>query len=152
MVPKIRYIFLSILITLITSVPLFAQNGEGDSRAQEIYGQVMSPFCPGRLLTDCPTSEASALKNKIRDDLSAGKSEDEILSELFLKYGDRVRAAPKNEGFGRVAWAAPLFFLFLGLFAYLTWSSRGRRESSLEPPLAASTLNPELQKRIERDL
>ena len=84
---------------------------EIEAMAGEIFGEVLSPFCPGRMLNDCPSGNASQLKEKIRTDLSSGKDREEILDELYAVYGTSIRAAPTTEGFGWFAWITPFAFL-----------------------------------------
>ncbi|MCB0336087.1 MAG: cytochrome c-type biogenesis protein CcmH [Bdellovibrionales bacterium] len=79
--------------------------------AERIYQEVLSPFCPGRALQDCPSTSAGELKHKILEDLESGKSEEQVLTELYQEYGDSIRAVPQFAGFGMLAWIAPIVFI-----------------------------------------
>jgi cytochrome c-type biogenesis protein CcmH len=84
--------------------------------AQSIFTTVMSPYCPGKLLSDCPSAKASELKHLIRDELAQGKSKEEVLLKLQDEYGaETLRAVPEASGFGLLAWLAPILFLVGGL-------------------------------------
>lgn len=95
--------------------PKVAQEAKG------IYSSIMSPFCPGRLLSDCPSSAAVELKDEIHDRVASGASKREIIAELYQKYGDEIRAVPTTEGFGLVGWLVPLVFLLGGFCFILVW-------------------------------
>ena len=88
---------------------------------EEVQGNILSPYCPGRLLKDCPSSAARDLKLNIKKQILAGRTSDEILEALLEEYGDEVRAAPKAQGIGLLAWVVPGLFLLLGLGLILIW-------------------------------
>ena len=85
-----------------------------EMRAEGVFQQILSPFCTGRSLNDCPSSQAHDLKEEIKNELKNGVSEESILESVFSKYGEKYRAVPKAEGFGLVAWVGPLVFFILG--------------------------------------
>ena len=91
----------------------FALDPEAES--QRLYLELMSPFCPGRALKDCPSGQAGELKDKILSDLKSGRSPDAIVDEMVGKYGEDILATPStNSSTGALFWAAPLVFLILG--------------------------------------
>lgn len=91
---------------------------------EEVQGNILSPYCPGRLLKDCPSSAARDLKLNIKKQILTGRTSEEILDALLEEYGDEVRAAPKAQGIGLLAWIVPGLFLILGLGIILTWIVR----------------------------
>ncbi len=106
--------------------PVVSYGDNLEQTAKEIYGEYMSPFCPGRLISDCPSGAASELKAKILTDLQNGRTREEIESELQATYGDNILAAPKFAGFGAVSWLGPIIFLLLGGFGVWWWAKRAR--------------------------
>lgn len=101
-----------------------------DESAKRVYGLVMSPFCPGRLLSDCPSAQANDLKEEIQRDVEAGVTEDEIVSKLAERYGPTIRAMPTGAGMGLVAWVVPPLFFVVVLGGGLVWLSKTRRVGS----------------------
>ena len=91
------------------------------TQADQLYGDLNSPFCPGRLLKDCPSSGAVALKNEIVDRLVQGEEPVQIRKELVARYGDEIDPLPQFSGFGLVAWGAPAFFLLIGGVLIVRW-------------------------------
>ncbi len=83
---------------------------ERSRRAHAISRQVMSPYCPGRTLADCPSPDAGALRQEIRELVSSGRDESAILSALRERYGDAVVGVPE----GIWATALPVIVLLLG--------------------------------------
>ena len=120
--------------------------------AQEIYGTVMSPFCPARLLTDCPSPSASELKVKILSELKAGKTKEQVLQELYTTFGSSLRAAPEARGFGALAWWIPITFVLGGAAIYAVWLSKRKADPHSEKQRTPSEISPEMQRRIETEL
>ena len=99
-----------ILLLLQFNIPEVAA-GELDPalemEASQVFEGMMSPFCPGRLLRDCPSTSAHELKDKIRGMISEGKSREEILDQMAVLYGEHIRSSPPTKGFGLVGWLTP---------------------------------------------
>lgn len=82
--------------------------------AERVAGDVMSPFCPGLTLSACPSQEASELRARIETWARKGLGEGQIMRRLEEEYGPEVRAAPRAQGSGLLAWALPAAFLLGG--------------------------------------
>ena len=104
-----------------------AQDAAGSTSAAEIFSTVMSPYCPGRLLSDCPSSEADRLREEIKSSLAGGQSREQVLEDLRARFGDAIRSTPKTEGIGLVGWIMPLVFFAAALIALGVWIVTARR-------------------------
>lgn len=127
----------TVLLGLLLILPALAFSepaGDASAReaiAKEIFFEVMSPFCAGRSLHDCPSGSATELKNEIRAALARGEGKEEILNGLVARFGKEVRAVPRFSGVGMLAWIAPLAFLLVGGVVIVIWlriSGSGDRE------------------------
>ena len=112
-------LILGLLITcfalIVFNLELSYANSEDAQRiATTISNDFMSPFCPGRTLSACPSSEAVELKENIQLLAKQGQSEEEIRKYLSTWYGDEFQGTPKLSGFGIVGYALPLCFLIFG--------------------------------------
>ena len=150
---KPPFSLLSVFLGLLFAVPALVwavDAAQLESDAQELFSSTMSPFCPGRLLNDCPSSAAHELKVKIRQKLAGGESKQELMNYLLTLYGEEVRAAPEYEGFGRVAWLATPLFVFIGIGLISLWV-QGKSKVSID--LSSTTkLDAEMEKRIQDEL
>lgn len=106
-------------VALLGITPAFADDNESRTRALSL--SIMSPFCPGRSLEDCPSEKASDLKREIRTKLDQGKSEDEVLNDLYAMYGQEISAVPS----GIFAWGIPIGVVLIGLLVIFL-RSKGR--------------------------
>lgn len=99
--------------------------------ANRVARNVMSPFCPGLSLHDCPSDASLELRREILAKARAGWSYERIVADLEAEYGaDTVRATPPPGGLGLLTWALPVVALVAGAAIAV---ARGRRWSSARP-------------------
>jgi cytochrome c-type biogenesis protein CcmH/NrfF len=101
-------------------------------RAHAVEAQVWSPYCPGRLLIDCTTNQARALRTQIQQRVDRGDDPDEIIDWVRSEFGEEAIARPSGTGAGLVIWLVPLLLFLVGL-AVVVRIARHARE-----PAAAS--------------
>jgi cytochrome c-type biogenesis protein CcmH len=149
MVYKIIFVFSALLLCAIQVAAAAGNSSPEEIQAEvdRISSSIMSPFCPGRLLRDCPSGSAAELKEKIREKVRNGDSPSEIEESLIALYGQEVRAAPEAKGFGWAAWLVPIGFLLSGLLALAAWLVSKKAEEGPRP--LATALDPEMKKRID---
>lgn len=139
--------------TLLIGAPALtvaAQPADPAAEAQAIFTSVMSPYCPGLLLADCPSPAAFELRAEIRRRLDAGESRATIEGDLYRKFGNSIRAVPEPEGWGRVLWLAPALAFAVSLVALMWLVARSRAPHQPQPDDA--TLPPESDERLEEEL
>jgi cytochrome c-type biogenesis protein CcmH/NrfF len=118
-------------------------------RAYSFSSSIMSPFCPGRALTDCPSPDAGALREEIRVLLRSGMDEDAIRRELGRRYGDVVMAEPASAW----GWVLPVSILAAGIVLLGTALARLSVRRAAEVPAAPAGTPPgDLEAEIDRDL
>lgn len=114
--------------------------------ADEVERRVMSPFCPGLTLSDCPTTQAAELRGRIAGRIDAGGTNEEIDRWLVGSYGESVLARPR----GPAAFLVPLAALMTGtallVIGVSRWA-RARPRDEVVAPLSDSELH-----RLEADL
>jgi cytochrome c-type biogenesis protein CcmH len=94
------------------------------TQANQLLSKIMSPFCPGLTLANCPSPNAETLRVAIRERLAAGEPSDAIMESLVLVYGEEVRGAPRPRGWGLVLWTLP-FVALANAAVGLVWWLRG---------------------------
>lgn len=124
---------------------------------------LMSPYCPGRTLAECPSPQATSLRFEILMQASQGMSEKEIREMLAARYGDVLLAAPRAEGWGLSAYAIPIGFFVLGGPVVILIIRRLTAKGDERAPEAATTqaeassagptaVDPELERQLEKEL
>ncbi len=99
---------------------------------------------------NCPS--AIPMRRIIETKLTEGQTEDQIVDAFVEEYGMVVLSTPPAEGFNLAAWVMPGFALLAGFLLLLHFAGHWitRRKLAAEGP--APEVDPEMQKRIEREL
>ncbi|MEA2459909.1 MAG: cytochrome c-type biosis protein CcmH [Actinomycetota bacterium] len=117
--------------------------------ANSIATQVMSPYCPGVTLHDCPSDAAVKLRERITSWAEQGWDRDRIIAKLKDEFGPGIVAAPPKSGSGLFAWLLPLAAVLIG--ALLLWRLLARWTHPPEdgPPASVSA---EDHRRVEAEM
>jgi cytochrome c-type biogenesis protein CcmH/NrfF len=114
-------------------------------RAQRIEGQVWSPYCPGKLLIDCTTTQAGQLRDRITREIRRGRSDTQVLRGIREDFGNGALARPPSGGAGVLIWLVPFMVFALGA-TLVVWLVRKRRPEPVAPPATAPPPSADLQK------
>jgi cytochrome c-type biogenesis protein CcmH/NrfF len=143
-----RIILVAACLMVVVAAPAMA--GPQDV-ANDIAASIMSPFCPGVTLHDCPSAEADALRARIVEWARAGLSRSDIMASLENEYGPGIRAVPRADGSGIWAWVLPGVALaaagVVALVSARRWVARKRTAVIHQPELS-----PEERSRLEWEL
>jgi cytochrome c-type biogenesis protein CcmH len=85
-----------------------------DARTHEVGAKLRCPVCQGMSISDSPAEMAVNMKGQVRELLSRGYTEEQILKYFELSYGQFVLLEPKFEGVTAWVWLLPLVALLLG--------------------------------------
>ncbi|MDQ3751770.1 MAG: cytochrome c-type biogenesis protein CcmH [Actinomycetota bacterium] len=152
-----RLLVLLMCWTFLAMAPAHAATGTQEDVANDIAGRVISPFCPGVTLHDCPSGAAADLRSKIAAWAEAGWGRTRIMARLEADYGPAIRAVPPASGTGLVAWVMPAVVLAAGAGIALAlvrrWSAgaRGARPGEGPEPNSLS-LSPSERRRLDDEL
>lgn len=123
--------------------------------ANDVSSNVMSPFCPGVTLHDCPSEKATDYRAKIVGWAEEGWSKERIMARIRSDFGPGVNATPPAGGAGILAWILPGIAVLAGgalaLLAVRRWTGR-RSGPGLEAGPAIPAMAPEERRLIEAEL
>jgi cytochrome c-type biogenesis protein CcmH/NrfF len=115
--------------------------------------ELMSPYCPGRSVADCPSPQAQTLRMWLIVQESAGRSRADVEAELVSRYGETILGAPRARGIGLTAYTIPVVLAAAGallLSWFLRRQTRARQAASAAP--ASVSLDPELERLLDEKL
>lgn len=148
---RIALVSLALLVAL--AAPALADEQE-EGWAYAVAREMMSPFCPGRTLADCPSPQADSLRMWIRLQEAAGRSREDVEAEIVERYGDVVLAAPRASGFGIAAYFIPAVAFVAGgvlVYVFLRRQTRGGGGDDAPPPSSGPS-DPELERQLDEEL
>jgi cytochrome c-type biogenesis protein CcmH len=85
------------------------------ARYQALTEELRCLVCQNQNIAESNAGLAVDLREQVREQLLAGRTDDEILEFLTVRYGDFVRYRPAVNERTWLLWAGPLVFLGFGL-------------------------------------
>lgn len=96
-----------------------------EAHARALASQVRCPVCQGQSIEDSNAPLALELKSTIREQLSAGHTDEQVLSGLECRYGAQVLLKPPFRPDTYLLWFTPFFLVILmGGFLLRIFSSK----------------------------
>jgi cytochrome c-type biogenesis protein CcmH len=118
-----------------------AHNETLDQRVHDVASQLKCPVCQGESVADSPSTISQQMRAVIRQQLQAGKSDQQIIQYFVDRYGEQIVWSPPWQGFTLLAWLVPIVLLLIGIFLLFTVLRNWRSASATQP---TETDEPEL--------
>ncbi len=116
-----RTILNLVLLLGLTAGALGAQIPEGvegtyepHPEALKAIDQLLSPYCPGLMLSQCPVEPSRMLRDSIHMLAGQGWTADELKAWMLANHGPEWQAVPDRSGAGLWAWILPPVALMAG--------------------------------------
>jgi len=108
---------------------------ELEKRVMALSEQLRCLVCQNETLAGSHADLAADLRQEIREQMKAGKSDQEIISFLTARYGKFIRYNPPFDPTTYLLWVGP-FVLLLGGIAFLFRYVKQRRNLISDQPLS----------------
>jgi len=109
-----------VLLALFFVLPALAQEDPGlDRRVANLAHELRCLVCQNQTLADSNADLALDLRNQIREQLKAGKSERDVIDFMVARYGDFVLYRPPFKASTAALWLGPFVLLVLGAWLLL---------------------------------
>ena len=101
-----------------------AQDAGLERRVTNLAHELRCLVCQNQTIADSNAPLAVDLRNQIREQLTAGKSEREVVDFMVARYGDFVLYRPPFKATTLLLWAGPFVFLIAGFYFLLRFLRR----------------------------
>lgn len=109
-----------------------------EARARALSAELRCLVCQNQSIDDSDAQLAKDLRVLVRERITAGDSDDEVMDFLVARYGEFVLLKPRLHGWGWVIWVTPPALLVVGgLAAWIGWRRRKAEGSGVEDRLTA---------------
>jgi len=120
-----------------------------EHRAREISKGLRCLVCQNQSIDDSDAPLAKDLRVIVRERLTSGDSDDQVISFVVSRYGDFVLLKPPFKGATLVLWGGPILFVLLGILGMVFHYRRGQLRAATAPATAKrKPLSPEEQERL----
>ncbi len=106
-----------------------------EERVMKLSKELRCLVCQNETLADSQADLAEDLRNQIREQMRAGKSDKEIVEYLTARYGKFILYNPPVDPTTYLLWFGPFVLLLGGLFLLFRFVKQ-RRELIVEAPLS----------------
>ena len=89
------------------------------ARYETLTHELRCMQCQNESLADSPVDLAADLRRQVRDQLLAGKSDEEVRNWMASRYGDFILFRPRYSLRNAWLWGAPAALLLIG--AFVSW-------------------------------
>jgi cytochrome c-type biogenesis protein CcmH len=159
--PYLRQRLIILLLTIFASLlavsVVYAQDGgpgtPTDNDVNRVAKQLYCPVCPNTPLDVCETKACEDWRAQIRDQLSEGWTDQQVIDYFVAQYGERVLAEPQRKGFTSLVWFLPVIVILVGLGVVYEVLKNWRKQKPVVVVAKAAPEIPEaVLRRIEREL
>jgi cytochrome c-type biogenesis protein CcmH len=105
-----------------------------EHRARAISAQLRCLVCQNQSIDDSEAPLAKDLRTLVREQISAGKSDEQVMDYIVARYGQFVLLKPRFESETLLLWGTPFAVLLLAGLALLM--RRKRAQVAPETPLS----------------
>ncbi|MDT8380954.1 MAG: cytochrome c-type biogenesis protein CcmH [Brevefilum sp.] len=130
----IQIFVLSLFVCLSLFLPAEAVRGQTDIPTDDdvnrIAKQLYCPVCENVPLDECTTEACQQWRDLIRQQLSDGWTEDEILAYFVAQFGDKVLGEPPRRGLNWVLYLIPPLVILTGIILLINRLRRPKVDST----------------------
>jgi cytochrome c-type biogenesis protein CcmH len=98
-----------------------------EKRVVKLTSELRCLVCQNQSLADSHADLAIDLKNQVRDQMRAGRTDAEIRDYMVARYGDFVLYDPPFKASTLLLWAGPFALLLIGLLGLAAYLRNRRR-------------------------
>jgi cytochrome c-type biogenesis protein CcmH len=109
-----------------------------EQRARELSGQLRCMVCQNQSIDDSDAELARDLRILVRERLTAGDTDQQVLEYLVARYGEFVLLKPAFSARNTLLWLAPVALLVLGGATVFLAARRQQKSKAVVAPLSES--------------
>ena len=106
-----------------------------EARARALFADIRCVVCQHEAISDSPAGIAADMRGLVRDQIAAGRSDEQVRDDLVRRYGDFVLFTPPLRGGTWLLWFGPLAALVAAGAGLLV---SARRRPTVTEPLSAA--------------
>jgi cytochrome c-type biogenesis protein CcmH len=122
-VPRAAFLMLALWLMLASASPALDLNAMPTPALQQRYDALTHELrcmqCQNQSIADSPVGQASDLRRDVREQIIAGKTDDEIRAAIVARYGNVILFRPPFNASTAWVWLVPFLLLVVGIYVTL---------------------------------
>src|SRR5579883_3293676 len=155
--PPLKCLVLSAWIMILMAIPVSRALGLSQKTSLQEVSEGLTCQCGcGLTVANCnhPQCEFSVpVRDQIEKMIAQGRSREQIIEALRVKYGEKILSAPTTSGFNLLAWITPFGVIAIGgallVMVFSRWTSG---EPSLPARLDEQNFDAALRRRLDDEV
>jgi cytochrome c-type biogenesis protein CcmH len=139
-----RLALIALLVTLVAPTAALAVEPDEilkdpnlEARARHLSEELRCMVCQNQSIDDSAAPLARDLRLLVRERLTKGDSDNQVLNYLVSRYGEDVLLKPRFELHNLLLWGLPPFALVIGMIALFV-TARRRQTADLQVPVLSA--------------
>jgi len=139
-----RLALIALLVTLVAPTAALAVEPDEilkdpnlEARARHLSEELRCMVCQNQSIDDSAAPLARDLRLLVRERLTKGDSDNQVLNYLVSRYGEFVLLKPRFELHNLLLWGLPPFALVIGMIALFV-TARRRQTADLQVPVLSA--------------
>ena len=141
-----RHLLFAFLVSIAFSAKAVEDN---ETRIRQLEEKLRCLVCQNQTLADSSAELASDLRKQVRDQVAAGRSDEEIIRFLVQRYGDFVLYEPPFKATTALLWLGPPLLILSGGFVFWRVVRRKRAQAAAAP--VARERRREIEQLLEKE-
>jgi len=146
---------LLIAVLLLAAIPALAQNQVEPVTADEVNAIAKKMFCPvceNIPLDSCGTDACNDWRNEIRIYLEQGMTEQEIINDFVMRFGDRVVGTPQDPFLRALSIVTPWVLIGIAVVIVLRFITQWRKPEPVVERIQQEAPRDAYREMLEKDL
>lgn len=114
------------------------------ARTRALEESIRCPLCRGQSVAQSDAPSARGVSTVIRDQIAAGRTDDEIRDFVASSYGREVLLNPSGSGFSGLVWALPVVMVVIAVaglvYRFGDWRPSTAKTTAADRSLVAAAL------------
>jgi len=139
-----RRLIVALMLSLCCAMPAFAVQPDEilkdpalESRARALSQELRCMVCQNQSIDDSDAELARDLRVLVRERLTAGDSDNQVVDFLVARYGEFVLLKPRVNAHTLLLWLAPFGVLAIAAIGFVAAGRRTKAATVAEPKLSA---------------
>ena len=111
---------ITVVLAVVVVVGLIMGDSAAEDRVNALGSRIKCPVCQGEAIGDSPSETSTAMMEIVREKVSAGETDAQIIDFFTARYGNGILLDPPFSGSTLLVWLLPALAVVGGIWMILS--------------------------------